>query len=108
MEYAPHVNTVEYEALDHARIDRKLLVTSLAEKYLMGNSTRICFATILLRKSVEDSCLTYNMYDFGMISVSQSTVKRGVINAIFAICKGSARDHGRTRAPPGPSLRVES
>lgn len=95
MEYVPGIKINDYEAIERAGIDRKLLAERSAESYLTQLLRHGFFHTDphcgnLAVDSVEGGRIIY--YDFGMMSGFQPNIKRGLVDVIFGIYEGNERD----------------
>ncbi len=95
MEYVPGIKINDYEAIERAGIDRKLLAERSAESYLTQLLRHGFFHTDphcgnLAVDSVAGGRIIY--YDFGMMSAFQPHIKRGLVDVIFGIYEGSERD----------------
>lgn len=95
MEYVPGIKINDYEAIENAGLDRKLLAQRSAESYLTQLLRHGYFHTDphcgnLAVDTVAGGRLIY--YDFGMMSAFEPNIKRGLVDVIFGIYEGSARD----------------
>jgi len=95
MEYVPGIKINDYEAIEKAGIDRQLLADRSAESYLTQLLRHGYFHTDphcgnLAVDAVDGGRLIY--YDFGMMSTFEPNIKRGLVDVIFGIYEGSARE----------------
>lgn len=95
MEYVPGIKINDYEAIERAGLDRKVLARRSAESYLTQLLRHGYFHTDphcgnLAVDTKEGGRLIY--YDFGMMSTFAPNIKQGLVEVIFGIYEGSARD----------------
>ncbi|KAI0562550.1 Protein kinase-like protein [Gracilaria domingensis] len=95
MEYVPGIKINDYDALERAGLDRRLLAERSAESYLTQLLRHGYFHTDphcgnLAVDAVAGGRLIY--YDFGMMSTFEPDIKRGLVDAVFAIYEGNIRD----------------
>ncbi|CAN8069696.1 unnamed protein product, partial [Agarophyton chilense] len=94
MEYVPGIKINDYDAIDSAGLDRKLLAERSAESYLTQLLRHGYFHTDphcgnLAVDAVAGGRLIY--YDFGMMSTFEPHIKRGLVDVVFAIYEGNVR-----------------
>lgn len=95
MEYVPGIKINDYNAIERAGIDRKLLAKRSAESYLSQLLRHGYFHTDphcgnLAVDTVAGGRLIY--YDFGMMSTFEPRIKRGLVDVVFGLYEGSATD----------------
>ena len=95
MEYVSGIKINDYEAIEKAGIDRNLLAKRSAESYLSQLLRHGYFHTDphcgnLAVDSVAGGRLIY--YDFGMMSTFAPNIKKGLVDVIFGIYEGNAKD----------------
>lgn len=95
MEYVPGIKINDYEAIEKAGLDRKVLASRSAESYLTQLLRHGYFHTDphcgnLAVDSVAGGRIIY--YDFGMMSAFEPHIKRGLVEVIFGIYEGNAKD----------------
>lgn len=94
MEFVPGIKINDYEAIERAGIDRKLLAARSAESYLTQLLRHGYFHTDphcgnLAVDTVAGGRIIY--YDFGMMSQFSPTIKKGLVEVIFGIYEGRAK-----------------
>lgn len=95
MEYVPGIKINDYEQIEKAGLNRELLAQRSAESYLTQLLRHGYFHTDphcgnLAVDTVAGGRLIY--YDFGMMSAFTPDIKRGLVNVIFGIYEGNAKD----------------
>lgn len=95
MEYVPGIKINDYESIEGAGLDRQLLAKRSAESYLTQLLRHGYFHTDphcgnLAVDTEAGGRLIY--YDFGMMSTFEPQIKKGLVDVIFGIYEGSAKD----------------
>lgn len=95
MEYVPGIKINDFDAIERAGIDRKLLARRSAESYLTQLLRHGYFHTDphcgnISCDAVEGGRLI--VYDYGMMSSFPQNIKEGLVDVIFGIYEGSATD----------------
>lgn len=95
MEYVPGIKINDYDAIERAGLDRKLLAERSAESYLTQLLRHGYFHTDphcgnLAVDTVAGGRLIY--YDFGMMSAFAPNIKRGLVDVVFSIYEGNAKE----------------
>lgn len=95
MEYVPGIKINDYESIENAGLDRQVLAQRSAESYLTQLLRHGYFHTDphcgnLAVDTVAGGRLIY--YDFGMMSTFEPQIKKGLVDVIFGIYEGSAKD----------------
>lgn len=95
MEYVPGIKINDYASIEQAGLDREVLAKRSAESYLTQLLRHGYFHTDphcgnLAVDTVAGGRLIY--YDFGMMSAFEPEIKKGLVDVIFGIYEGSARD----------------
>lgn len=95
MEYVPGIKINDYDAIDRAGLDRKLLAQRSAESYLSQLLRHGYFHTDphcgnLAVDTVAGGRLIY--YDFGMMSAFEPNIKGGLVDIVFGMYEGNAKE----------------
>lgn len=95
MEYVPGIKINDYDAIEKAGLDRRVLARRSAESYLTQLLRHGYFHTDphcgnLAVDTVAGGRIIY--YDFGMMSAFEPKIKNGLVDVIFGIYEGSATD----------------
>lgn len=95
MEYVPGIKINDYESLENAGLDRNVIAQRSAESYLTQLLRHGYFHTDphcgnLAVDTVAGGRLIY--YDFGMMSTFEPHIKKGLVDVIFGIYEGNAKD----------------
>lgn len=95
MEYVSGIKINDYEAIEKAGLDRSLLAKRSAESYLSQILRHGYFHTDphcgnLAVDTVAGGRLIY--YDFGMMSTFEPRIKKGLVDVIFGIYEGDAKE----------------
>lgn len=95
MEYVPGIKINDYEAIENAGLDREVLAKRSAESYLTQLLRHGYFHTDphcgnLAVDTVAGGRLIY--YDFGMMSTFESNIKKGLVDVVFGIYEGNAKN----------------
>lgn len=95
MEYVPGIKINDYDGLKRVGLDRKVIARRSAESYLTQLLRHGYFHTDphagnLAVDTVAGGRLIY--YDFGMMSRFEPNIKKGLVDVIFGIYEGNAKD----------------
>lgn len=95
MEYVPGIKINDYQSIEQAGLDRAVLARRSAESYLTQLLRHGYFHTDphcgnLAVDTVAGGRLIY--YDFGMMSKFEPYIKEGLVDVIFGIYEGNAKD----------------
>lgn len=95
MEYVPGIKINDYEAIEAAGIDRRLLARRSAESYLTQLLRHGYFHTDPHCGNISCDAVAGGrliVYDYGMMSAFPAHIKQGLVDVIFGIYEGSASE----------------